>query len=164
MVPYQNLTRKLELFRTLWARAPHRPRPGYDVPPEPPSRRHCLRWANTHLRLRDCDLLGANCKILFESLVKIGGWIEFEFWIWFRSQVIDEFESEFDFCKVNEFEFEFRFFKVNEFELNLVFLKSMNLNLNLVFSKSMNLNLNLKIKKKMNGSNPACNFNWYWNH
>ena len=30
------------------------------------------------------------------------GWIEFEFWIWMCSRVIDEFEL--DFCKVNEFE------------------------------------------------------------
>ena len=47
-------------------------------------------------------------------------------WIWIRSRIIDEFEFEFDFCKinelefsffkVNEFEFEFSFFKVNEFE------------------------------------------------
>ena len=36
------------------------------------------------------------------------GWIEFEFWIWLRSRIIDEFE--FDFYKVNEFEFEFSFF------------------------------------------------------
>ena len=71
-----------------------------------------LWCANTHLRLRDCDLLGANCKILFESLMwKVG--LD---WIWIRSRVIDEFE--FDFCKVNEFELEFSFFKVNEFEVS----------------------------------------------
>ena len=35
MVRYQNLTRKPELF---WALEP-RPQPGYDVPPEPPSRK-----------------------------------------------------------------------------------------------------------------------------
>ena len=33
------------------------------------------------------------------------GWIEFEFWIWIRSRIIDEFE--FDFCKINKFEFSF---------------------------------------------------------
>ena len=82
----------------------------------------CLWCANTYLRLRDCDLLGTNCKIIFESLVWKKGldwsWI----WIWIRSRVIHEFE--FDFCKVNEFEFsflkvnefEFSFFKVNKFE------------------------------------------------
>ena len=39
MVQYQNLTRKPELFRAPCARAPPRPGPGYDVPPEHPSRR-----------------------------------------------------------------------------------------------------------------------------
>ena len=39
MVRYQNLTRKPELFRALWAQAP--PRPGYDVPSELPSRTPC---------------------------------------------------------------------------------------------------------------------------
>ena len=58
-------------------------------------------------------MIGANCKILFQSLVwKVG--LD---WIWIRSRVIDEFE--FAFCKVNEFEFKFSFFKVNQFEFEL---------------------------------------------
>ena len=47
-------------------------------------------------------------------ITRVGLDLNFEFWIWIRSRVIDKFEFEFDFCKINEFEFSF--FKVNEFE------------------------------------------------
>ena len=51
---------------------------------------------NTHRRLRDCDLLGPNCKILFESLMwKVGlDWIWIlnlltsYWWIWIRVRLL----------------------------------------------------------------------------
>ena len=108
--------------------------------------------AKTHLWLRDCDLLGANCKILSESLMwKVGlDWI----WIWIRSRVIDEFE--FDFCKVNEFEFSF--FKVNEFEFSSFKVSE----IEFVFLKSMNLNLKIKKKKWMDPTPVPTSLHYQW--
>ena len=72
MVRYQNLTRKPELFRALQP-SPPRPRPGYDVPPEPPHRRPWLqlRWAElcewrlseeVWVLLRTREMVSKSCK------------------------------------------------------------------------------------------------------
>ena len=52
---------------------------------------------------------------------RVGLNLNFEFWFRICSQIIDEFEFEFDFCKINEIEFEFNFFKVNEFKFEFDF-------------------------------------------
>ena len=83
-----------------------------------------LWCANTHLRLRNCGLLGANCKILFLIFgVKSGVGLNLNF--------------EFEFESAHEF--------LMNLNLNSNFAKSMNLNL--VFSKSMNLNFEFSFFK-----------------